>query len=310
MARHSKHERERRSAETERVKQIEAAWLGSLPAATAKAFAESVAAARARGPQEKRPDMAPGTRAASAAARVASRSRPRTSDRAGPRTATDGRRRGPHVAANDYHFVTTWRIAATPDEIAEILGDAVALGRWWPSVYLRVRVLDDGDARGVGRVVDLWTKGFLPYTLRWRFTVTESDPPHGFRLEASGDFVGRGIWTLQPEVGRRCSGWPADPGDLRLAGPGREGRPQDPVADHEARSSGPITAGRWPRASRASGSSWRDVTLPATPPSWPRSRPRPGRPSRTTSGRAWGRPAVVTARIGFARPIQRVKASG
>jgi hypothetical protein len=61
LARHSKHERERRAAETERVKQIEAAWLGSLPAAAAKQFAESVAAARARGPQEKRPDMAPGT---------------------------------------------------------------------------------------------------------------------------------------------------------------------------------------------------------------------------------------------------------
>lgn len=61
MARHSKFERERRSAETERVKQIEAAWMGSLPTATAKAFADSVAAARARGPEEKRPDMAPGT---------------------------------------------------------------------------------------------------------------------------------------------------------------------------------------------------------------------------------------------------------
>ena len=61
MARHSKHERERRAAETERVKQIEAAWLGSLPPPAAKQFAEAVAAARARGPQEKRPDMAPGT---------------------------------------------------------------------------------------------------------------------------------------------------------------------------------------------------------------------------------------------------------
>ncbi len=61
MARHSKFERERRSTETERVKQIEAAWLGSLPAATSKAFVESVAAARARPPEEKRPDMAPGT---------------------------------------------------------------------------------------------------------------------------------------------------------------------------------------------------------------------------------------------------------
>ena len=50
MARHSKFERERREAETERVKQIEAAWMGSLPTATAKAFAESVATAPPAGP--------------------------------------------------------------------------------------------------------------------------------------------------------------------------------------------------------------------------------------------------------------------
>ncbi|MGZ8438319.1 MAG: hypothetical protein ACXW4H_03665 [Candidatus Limnocylindrales bacterium] len=43
------------------MKQIEAAWVGSLSPAVAKAFSESVAAARARGPEEKRPDMPPGT---------------------------------------------------------------------------------------------------------------------------------------------------------------------------------------------------------------------------------------------------------
>lgn len=100
------------------------------------------------------------------------------------------------MAANEYHFVTTWRIAATPEEISAVLGDAASLARWWPSVYLRVNVLEEGDEQGLGKVVDLWTKGFLPYTLRWRFAVTESDPPHGFRLEAVGDFVGRGIWTV------------------------------------------------------------------------------------------------------------------
>ena len=110
------------------------------------------------------------------------------------------------VASNDYHFITTWRIPATPDEITDVLGDAPALARWWPSVYLTVSEAAAGDERGVGKVVDLWTKGFLPYTLRWRFTVTESEPPTGFRIEASGDFVGRGIWTLRPEAG------PDDPG--------------------------------------------------------------------------------------------------
>lgn len=102
------------------------------------------------------------------------------------------------MADNTYHFVTTWQVPGTREEITEILGDAAGLARWWPSVYLRVSVAEPGDARGLGKVVDLWTKGFLPYTLRWRFEVTRSDPPHGFRLEAHGDFVGIGIWTLTP----------------------------------------------------------------------------------------------------------------
>ena len=83
------------------------------------------------------------------------------------------------MAANDYHFVTVWRIPATPDEIAEILADAPGLARWWPSVYLAVDEVSPGDERGVGKVVDLYTKGFLPYTLRWQFTVTASEPPTG-----------------------------------------------------------------------------------------------------------------------------------
>jgi hypothetical protein len=102
------------------------------------------------------------------------------------------------VASNEYHFATTWQIPATREEITSILGDAVGLARWWPSVYLRVREVAPGDDRGLGKIVELWTKGFLPYTLRWRFEVTRSDPPHGFRLEARGDFVGIGIWRLAP----------------------------------------------------------------------------------------------------------------
>ena len=77
-----------------------------------------------------------------------------------------------------------------------MLADATDLPRWWPAVYLDVRRLAGGDAGGVGAEYDLYTKGWLPYTLRWQFRVTESDPPHGFALEAWGDFVGRGVWTL------------------------------------------------------------------------------------------------------------------
>jgi len=61
MAKHSQYERDRRTIETERVKEIESAWLRSLPADRAAAFASSVEAARARAPEPRRPDMAPGT---------------------------------------------------------------------------------------------------------------------------------------------------------------------------------------------------------------------------------------------------------
>jgi hypothetical protein len=110
--------------------------------------------------------------------------------------------------ANDYRFVTTWRLVATREEIADVLGDAAALARWWPSVYLGVRVLEPGDALGVGRMVDLYTKGWLPYTLRWRFRVTASTPPAGFTIEAEGDFVGRGTWTLRELVPAGAPGGP------------------------------------------------------------------------------------------------------
>lgn len=40
------------------------------------------------------------------------------------------------------------------------------------------------------------TPGWLPYTLRWQFWVTEADKPHGFKLEAWGDFIGQGIWQF------------------------------------------------------------------------------------------------------------------
>jgi hypothetical protein len=45
----------------------------------------------------------------------------------------------------------------------------------------------------------VWTKGWLPYTLRWEFVVTRSTYPSGFTIEAVGDFVGRGEWTFVQE---------------------------------------------------------------------------------------------------------------
>ena len=100
------------------------------------------------------------------------------------------------MAGNEYEFVSRWQVDATCGEVADVLGDAPALARWWPSVYLAVEEIAPARADGTGRRVRLHTKGWLPYTLRWEFEVVESRYPHGFTLVANGDFEGRGVWTF------------------------------------------------------------------------------------------------------------------
>ena len=98
---------------------------------------------------------------------------------------------------NGYHFISRWQLGATCEEVYRTLEDAEDLARWWPSVYLDVRILEKGKPGGVGKIVELYTKGWLPYTLRWKFRVTASEFPNGYSLEAIGDFAGQGIWAFR-----------------------------------------------------------------------------------------------------------------
>jgi hypothetical protein len=102
------------------------------------------------------------------------------------------------LADNNYHFITHWRVEGSVDEVSGILADPLSLARWWPSVYLGVRVVEAGEENGLSRVASLYTKGWLPYTLRWDFRVVEVRKD-GFTLVAWGDFDGRGIWTFQQD---------------------------------------------------------------------------------------------------------------
>ena len=101
------------------------------------------------------------------------------------------------AGAPEYAFLTHWRLKATAQEVFDVLSEPLGLARWWPSGYLDVRELEPADpVTGRGRVIGVHTRGRLPYTLRWNFTVTDSTPPHGFRLVAHGDFEGTGVWSL------------------------------------------------------------------------------------------------------------------
>lgn len=103
------------------------------------------------------------------------------------------------MPANEYKFVTRWRLRGTASEIYDLIADPLDYPRWWPSVYLQTKQVAPPDENGLGRRVLLQTKGWLPYTLRWESSTTEAARPYGIAMRATGDFNGRGIWTFDQE---------------------------------------------------------------------------------------------------------------
>ncbi len=98
----------------------------------------------------------------------------------------------------EYHFVSTWLVTGTLEEVKAVMGDGLALPQWWPSVYLEVHEIDPGAPDGLGRTLRLYTKGWLPYTLRWDLSVTRVMSDDGFAIGAAGDLNGAGVWTFEP----------------------------------------------------------------------------------------------------------------
>ncbi len=101
------------------------------------------------------------------------------------------------MTGTDYHILTRWELEASPQEVFDLIADAPSYPRWWPSVFLEARVLEPGDDRGVGRLVEVRTATFLLLSVSWRYRVTAVHAPDRLAVEASGDLEGLGLWTFE-----------------------------------------------------------------------------------------------------------------
>ena len=100
------------------------------------------------------------------------------------------------MPANDYVFLTHWRVKGGAEDAYEILTDVPGYLRWWADVYLAVTPLTPAGRDETNQSYRLLTRGKLPYRLRWDARIVQTRRPYSFTVEATGDFVGRGIWTF------------------------------------------------------------------------------------------------------------------
>ena len=99
--------------------------------------------------------------------------------------------------AGRFHIVTRWELAAPPRAVVALLSEPERFPDWWGEVYLGVRILEPGRPDGIGRIVEMRSRGFLPYRLVWRGRLV-AWRPDGCVIAAMGDLRGRGVWRIRP----------------------------------------------------------------------------------------------------------------
>ena len=97
------------------------------------------------------------------------------------------------MTTTEYHFITNWEIPGTKSEIAAIMNEPLTLPYWWPAVYLEMETKEESGET----VYYLHTKGWLPYTIKWRFRRTVDQLPDYLELAAEGDLEGYGKWRFE-----------------------------------------------------------------------------------------------------------------
>ena len=95
-----------------------------------------------------------------------------------------------------FRIPTLWHVRGRIEDVADILSQPEEFPRWWGDVYLAVKTTAKGDANNIGQTVSVHSKGWLPYRLNWHGKLIENHMPTSWTVDATGDLVGRGIWTL------------------------------------------------------------------------------------------------------------------
>lgn len=91
---------------------------------------------------------------------------------------------------SDYHFITRWKIRGPIEKAYQILSDGKNYAAWWRPAYLSTHEIS--PKKILARV-----RAKLPYTLSFTTELERQNPPHEFKIRATGELQGTGLWKLK-----------------------------------------------------------------------------------------------------------------
>jgi len=99
-----------------------------------------------------------------------------------------------------YSFLSHWEIKAPVNVVWDYISKGEEWHYWWRSV-VKTKLLEKGDANGLGEIIQYTWKSFLPFKLKINFKITGKDLYKEIRGESTGDLIGTGIWRFQEKNG-------------------------------------------------------------------------------------------------------------
>jgi hypothetical protein len=101
-------------------------------------------------------------------------------------------------AANEYHLLTIWHIAAPLTDVYDAIGDSLRWPAWWHGA-VSVDQTAPGDRIGVGSVRHYAWQGKLPYPVVFNVRATRISPVAVLEGQATGDLEGLGRWSFSSQ---------------------------------------------------------------------------------------------------------------
>lgn len=101
---------------------------------------------------------------------------------------------------HSYNFVSLWTVEAPLPLVWKTIKTASEWPQWWKALK-KVQIIENGDPSGVGEITESTLRTALPYTLSFRFEVTEVIEHQKIAGRAFGELEGTGIWSFTEHEG-------------------------------------------------------------------------------------------------------------
>lgn len=95
-----------------------------------------------------------------------------------------------------YMFQTEWVLTAPIERVFEVISQPEKYSEWWPEVR-ESRLLDLGDADGVGRTASYSVRSPFGYTMHFELKAIDVQAPNRVSALVRGDLVGTGTHYLE-----------------------------------------------------------------------------------------------------------------